>query len=143
MEINDVMKTYLEELKDYNCDVKYPGGMVLHLAPVGKTGFCIGTLTGYDEDGFKSEKAIPFSEFIEVVNEIENLIGVYGTLEFTGILAGWKAEGYLKNFLYHKKVHRVFFLEESCVLPFLKSYSHPARKRRRKNLGVDVMVNFG
>lgn len=138
--VEKAMKTFLDELRQYRCNLSYSGGIVLHFAPVGDTGFYVGTLTAYDENGLKSENAIPFNQFIQVVNEIEDLLEPYKTKEFTGTLEGWNADGIIKSFLYNKKVHRVFFLEEQQVLPFVKSYTNPARVAKRD---VDVIVTFG
>lgn len=138
--VEKAMTLFLEDLKKYDCTKKFAGGMVLHICPVGDSGYYIGTLTAYDESGLKSEKAVPFNKYIKIVNEIEDLIEPYQTQGFTGRLAGWNPAPVVRSFLYHKKVHRLFFLEERQVLPFLKNYTQPERKQDRE---VDVVVTFG
>lgn len=137
--IEAMMEAYEEELKECEFSKSYPGGMTLHFSPVGSTGYYIGTLTAYNSDGEKSEYAIPFNDFIDVINEIESLLRAYRTNNFTGQLVGNGATGVIKNFLFDKKVHRIFFLDEDKVLPFVKTFMSQERTRNR---AVDVVVLF-
>jgi hypothetical protein len=143
MNVEQVMEIYSKELSSYEKCVKYPDGMVLHISTLGNTGYYIGTLTAYDREGKKSENAFPLSTFMNVVSEIESLLKIHRTLDFTGQLIGWNPTSRVKNFLYNKKVHRFFFIPEDSVLPFVKSFTHESRIAERKNMGVDLLVVFG
>lgn len=144
MDIHDFMETYAEELNDYKCDFKLPGGIVLHIAPVGETGYYVGTLTGYNKEGQKSADAIPSDIWLNLINDIEQLIKPLATKPFTGKLVGHKAIGSnVISFLLKKQVHRFFFLEEQNMLKFLKSYNHYSRSERRRNSGITIITVFG
>lgn len=119
------------------------GGMVLTLLPVGDDQHWIGMLTAYDKDGLKSENAVSFNLFMRIVNELENVLADYRVSQITGKLFGWKPSIAIKQFLYNKKVHRLFFLEESHVLSFLKEYTEPSRSEKRTKELVDVVVLIG
>lgn len=141
--IEKALELFGEELKHYHNKKRLPGGVVVHLAPVGNTGYFIGTLTCYNEEGLKSENALPFQKFIRIANEIEDLIAPYQTNGFTGRLVGWNPTPKVRDFLYKKKTHRLFFLEEHHVLPFVKSFTSDVRTAARKEHGIDVVVMVG
>lgn len=141
--VEKTMEIYLEELRQYQCSHRFAGGMVMHMTPVGDSGFWIGTLTAYDRNGMKSESAVPFNQYIKIVNEVEDLLSPYQTRGFNGKLVGWNPSQTVKSFLYNKKVHRLFFLEEQHVLPFIKSYTKPVRVQKRKEEAVEVVVMVG
>ncbi|WAB25019.1 hypothetical protein M3_0068 [Lysinibacillus phage vB_LfM_LysYB1] len=140
MSVENAMVKFFGELDRYTCSKKFPGGMVVHFNPVGESGYYIGTLTAYNEQGEKSDKAIPFQKYMKTVNEIEDLLQPYQGYEFTGILVGWNPTTYVKSFLFNKKVHRLFFLHHADVLKFIESYTTPERIAARE---ADVVVTFG
>lgn len=140
MAVEKAMEKFVEDLKKYECTKKFPGGMVLHFSPVGERGFFIGTLTAYDKNGLKSERAFPLKQFMKVVNEIEDLLKAHQTTSFTGILVGWNPTRFVKSFCYNKKVHRLFFLEESELMDFIREFTRPDRVAQRE---VDVVVTIG
>lgn len=141
--VDKAMELFSEELNQYSCKKKLSGGVVLHLSPLGNSGYYIGTLTAYDNNGLKSEKAIPFEKFIQAINEIEDLIEQYQVNGFTGRLVGWNPSTIVKKFLYEKKVHRLFFLAEGDVLKFMKHYTSKIRVDSRLENDIDVAVLFG
>lgn len=141
--VDKAMSLFGKALQEYECTKKLTGGVVLHLAPVGITGYYVGTITAYDVNGMKSERALPFSKYIRLVNEIEDLITPYQEQSFTGRLVGWNPTPIVKNFLYEKKVHRLFFLSENNVLTFLNNYTSKMRIENRISEGYDVAVMYG
>lgn len=141
--VEKAMSVFENELKEYKCHKKFSGGVVLHINPVGNTGFYIGTLTAYDKSGLKSEQAIPFQKFIKVINQLENLLSQYQTTSFTGRLEGWNPTEKVREFLYEKKVHRLFFLAEDAVLNFMEDYTSKKYIAYRLENDVDVLVMFG
>jgi hypothetical protein len=141
--VEKAMELFGKELYQYKCTKKLSGGVVLHIAPLGSSGYYVGTFTAYDKTGLKSEKAMPFNQYIRTVNEIEDLIEPYQINGFTGRLVGWNPSPVVKNFLYEKKVHRLFFLAETDVLAFMKNYTSQVRVDARADEGVEVIVMFG
>jgi hypothetical protein len=91
----------------------------------------------------KSENAVSFSNFMKIVGELENVLADYRVSPVTGRLFGWKPAKYLQNFLYNKKVHRLFFLEESQVFSFLREYTDYERADKRNKEVVEVVVLVG
>lgn len=146
--VEDAMIELAPHLKKYRCAQVLPNGVVVHLFPLGDTGYVVGTFTAYNADGLKSEKALPFSKFMRLVEELEKeILPKFRYPDgFAGWLVGWnvRAFRYIDSFLLRKKVHRVFFLHESDVYPFLKAYTDPIRvKRRLLETETDVVVMFG
>jgi len=141
--VEKAMELYKDELIGYECTKKIAGGVVIHFSPVGQSGYFIGTFTAYDRNGLKSERALPFDKYIRIVNEVEDLLEPYQVNGFTGRLAGWNATPYVKSFLFHKKVHRLFFLNETHVLSFVKRYTGKKLARKRAELGVEIVIMFG
>lgn len=138
MNVDKFMETYKAELKSYKIGITYSEGFVLHIAPLGGSGYYIGTLTAYNKDGLKSEHAFPIRQYMRIIDEIESLLE-----ECSSGLHGFKPTSIVKEFLYRKKAHRLFFLSESNVLPFIKTYMSTSRKADREERGIEVIVSFG
>lgn len=138
MNIDKFMETYKAELKSYKIGITYSEGFVLHIAPLGGSGYYVGTLTAYNKDGLKSENAFPIKQYMRIIEEIESLLD-----ECSSELHGYKPSPLIKEFLYKKKAHRLFFLSEKNVLPFIKTYMSPSRKADRDERGIEVIVSFG
>jgi hypothetical protein len=133
--VEQAVVDYQDELKSYRKPKKELRSCVsFHIAPVGSAGIFLFTLTCYDEDGLKSEKAVPFPIFINLLNELEEILKSYRRRSFTGRVVGWNPPEHLRDFLYRKKVHRLFFLEEDDVLPFVREL------RAMPNLGVEIVI---
>jgi len=143
MSVEKTIETFGEELNHYKSDKCVANGVVLHMAPVGDSGYYVGTFTCYDANGLKSERALPFDKYIRVVNEIEDLITPYQTNTFTGRLVGHNPTPRVREFLYTKKVHRMFFLNETNVMNFVKNFTSKIRVDARAADGIDVLVIFG
>lgn len=141
--VEKALKTFESELSGYELSKRLPGGVVLHLASIGETGYFIGTVTAFNSEGVKSEHALPFRKFMRIIEELEHLASAYRKAPFTGAVVGWKPKATLEKFLFEKKVHRLFFLNEESVLPFLKVYGNAARKEQRDRDGVNVLVMVG
>lgn len=143
MNVEQAMETYKYELKNYKVGIKCPDSFVLHISPLTGSSLYVGTLTAYDVNGLKSERAFPLDAFMRVISELEALLRINASYECTGRLIGWNPTVSVKDFLYKKKAHRLFFLEEHKVLSFLKTYSSPSRKVEREQNGTEVIVSFG
>jgi hypothetical protein len=144
MTVDNAMRSFHWELREYDNHDAYPGGVVIHLAPLGKTGFYVGTFTAYNHNGLKSQDALRFSDFLNITSELENTLKQYDTHGFTGKVVGWKPSQSIKNFLHEKKAHRLFFLHQSQVLEFVNEYMSVKRKEKRKREGLDkIIVKMG
>lgn len=143
MNVEQVMETYKAELKNYKVGIKCPDSFVLHIAPLHGSGLYLGTLTAYDVNGLKSERAFPLASFMRIISELEALLKVNAGDQCTGKIFGFNPIPMVKDFLYKKKVHRLFFLEEQNVLTFLRTYTSPSRKAEREQNGTEVIVTFG
>lgn len=141
--VEKAMELFSTELKNYQNHKKIAGGVVLHLDSLGDTGYYVGTITCYNSKGLKSENAIPFNKFIRIINEVEELISPYQTNGFTGRIVGWNPTHNVREFLYEKKVHRLFFLSEQSILTFLKQYTSNKRTQDRLKEDIDVLVMMG
>ncbi len=140
--VETAMNLFKKELEEYACTKKVASGAVLHLSPLGETGYCIGTFTAYGDDARKSESAMPFRQYIKVINQLETLLEEYQANDFVGRLVGWNPPTLIKEFLYEKKVHRFFFINEDDVMEFMKKYSSKSRVKYRKDIAASVSLVF-
>ena len=142
-EVEKALEVFESELASYDMTKTLPNGVILHLASLGDTGYFACTLTAFNGEGVKSEHALPFRKFMRIVEELEALAYAYRREPFTGQVVGWKPKRLLERFLFEKKVHRLFFLNEESVLPFVKTYGSSSRKEQRERDGVNVVVMVG
>jgi len=140
--VETAMNLFKNELGEYVCSKKVSSGVVLHISPLGETGYCIGTFTAYGDDARKTENAMPFRKYIKVINQLEALLEEYQDNGFTGRLVGWNPPTLIKEFLYEKKIHRFFFLTEESVVEFMKAYTSKARLKYRKDISASVSLVF-
>ncbi|QKE56527.1 hypothetical protein [Bacillus phage YungSlug] len=142
MTTETIFDVYKNELSAYVCKDKLPNGAVLHLARLGESEVYIGTLTCFNKEGLKDERALPFQTFINVVNQLENFLGNYKNTAYTGRVIGWNPTEKVKDFLYEKKVHRVFFIRRADVFRFLEEYTGKEATFERSQFDVNMALTF-
>lgn len=142
--VEQALYTYADALANYEGTKKYAGGAVLHFAPMEGTNLFVATFTAYDENGKKSERALPFNKYIKIVNEIEDVLQFYKrNTGFLGRLVGWNPTHLVREFLFEKKVHRMFMIHEDDVIPFIKEYTDKSRVKKRVKMGAEVLIVVG
>lgn len=133
-------------LYDIKFPISLPGGIVITLKRIENTDVVIGAFTAFDGSGVKTERALPFNKYINVINELEDVLSMNSSTNdlVFGRVVGWNPTPVLKNFLLDKHIHRLFFLKASDVGSFLMDYTSKNRVAYRKNtIGVNVLVTVG
>ncbi|WCS68070.1 hypothetical protein Goe26_01580 [Bacillus phage vB_BsuM-Goe26] len=119
---------------------KRPKSLVVHLRAL-DCGVFIGTMTAYDSNGYKSAKAFPIGTFMSMVGEVEEALNEFSDDPMMTKVFGYRPSQNVVTFLKAKNVHRLFFIEESNVLDFVKLLnSEKNLKKRSKNANMIISV---
>lgn len=136
--MTDVLDLYEEQLSQYKVTLKHPG-VVVHLYPLEGTTETLGTITVYDDEGKKSDKALPLDKFLEIVDLVETSM-IYATDGERFKVLGWKPNQKVMDFLFSKRIHRFFFLNEDNVLDFMRRLSEGYRE---KGIEAKLIIVYG